>query len=338
MKAKKEAWGAATRIKLADVLPIETPISVGLEVSSFCNLSCNYCVHGAQEKSFPQQFMSWEHFTKAIDSLKLFDNKLKNIVFSLNGEPLMNKQLPEMISYIKKSNVSEKITVFTNAILLSEKLGQAMLDAGLDILRVSIQGVTSEKYMELCNREIDYNMIVEHVRNFYEYRNRSESTCHIFVKIIDQSFSTSEDEYKFYADFGDICDQISVETIVPIRYEINYDHMHINKQYNLVKQMVEKSDVCAQPFYSLYVRSDGNVTPCCIANSNNLSIGNIENESLLEIWNGSKLKDFRKMQLTRNRYQHAVCQQCKYPESGMQVNDKLDHIAEILYKRLYLNE
>lgn len=335
MRAKKEAWGKNTRIKLADVLPVKTPISVGIEVSSYCNIKCSYCAHGLKEKNFPQQFMSFDIFQKAIDSLTLFDDRLKNVVFALGGEPLMNRQLPEMIKYTKEKDVSDKVTVFTNAILLSEKYSRKLIDAGLDILRVSIQGLSSERYLELCGVRLDYNTIVDQIRTFYEYRNKVNSACHIFIKIVDQSFNTPEDEVKFYKDFGDICDQISVETIVPMRLEVDYDDMSVSKKYNLVKQEIEKSDVCSQPFYSMYVRANGNVTPCCIVDANKLVIGNIEQENLYEIWNNNILKDFQRLQLSRKRYSNPICKGCDFPECGMQINDKIDHVAEELYKKMF---
>lgn len=335
MKAVKEAWGKNTRIRLADVLPIKTPISVGIEASSYCNMRCSYCAHGLKEKNFPQQFMSFDTFQTAIDSLTLFDDKLKNVVFALGGEPLMNQQLPEMVRYVKKRNVSDKVTIFTNAVLLTEKYSKNLIDAGLDILRISIQGVNSERYLELCGVRLDYNTIVNQLKTFYEYRNKSGSSCHIFVKIVDQSFNTIEDEAKFYNDFGDICDQISVETIVPMRLEVDYGNMEVSKSNNLIKQEVGKSDVCSQAFYSMYVRSNGNVTPCCIVDANKLVIGNLKQENLYDIWNGEKLKQFRKLQLNKNRYLNPVCKECTFPECGMQINDKIDCIAEELYRKMF---
>lgn len=338
MKAQEKPWGDGTRVKLAEVLPLDTPIAIGIEASSFCNLHCSYCAHGVENPMAKEQFMTIETFKKAIDSLTAFESKVKNIVFALNGEPLMHQQLAYMIEYIKKKDVSEKATVFTNAILLSAQCSEALIDAGLDILRVSIQGVSDDRYLQLCGVKANYNDIVENVRYFYNYRNKKKSKCHIFVKIVDQSFQTPDDQEKFYRDFGDICDQISVETIVPMRLEVEYDEEEISKHCNLLKQEVSKSDVCAQPFYAMYVKANGNVVPCCISDSSNLVLGNVEQIGLRDIWLGEKLKDFRKQQLLKKRYDNSVCQYCNYPECGMQVNDKIDHIAEALYEKMYGDE
>lgn len=335
MRAKEEAWGEGTRIKLANVLPLATPISVGIEASSFCNLHCSYCAHSVENANDLGQFMTMETFKKAIDSLSAFESKLKNIVFALNGEPLMHKQLPEMVNYIKEKDVSEKVTIFTNAILLSPELSESLINAGLDILRVSIQGVSDERYLELCGVKTSYKNIVDHVSYFYNYRNKVKSNCHIFVKIVDQSFKIPADREKFYNDFGNICDQISVETIVPMRLEVDYHEKEISKHCNLLKQIVEKSDVCAQPFYAMYVKSNGNVVPCCITDANHLVLGNIAQSGLRDIWNSEKMNSFRQQQLLKKRYDNPMCQYCNYPECGMQTNDKIDHIAKKLYEQMY---
>ena len=51
MNAKKAAWGENSRIKLADILPLETPLSIGIEASSICNLKCQYCAQSVDRKS-----------------------------------------------------------------------------------------------------------------------------------------------------------------------------------------------------------------------------------------------------------------------------------------------
>lgn len=336
MNAKKAAWGENSRIKLADILPLETPLSIGIEASSICNLKCQYCAQSVSQNNqkFPKQLLSYDVFKKAIDSLEKFNCQLKNIVFAVLGEPLLNQQLPEMIDYVKCKNVSEKITVFSNAILLSKQTSQALIDAGLDSLRISIQGVSKERYLQLCNTVVDYEQIIKNVRNFFDYRNASKSNCHIFVKTFEQSLLTQTDEEKFYRDFGDICDQISIETIVEEFSEVDYSHIDTDQGHNLIRETVQKSDICAQPFYALYLRANGNITPCCIANSTDLVLGNAAQDSLFDIWNGNQLKDFQKMHLKRNRYQHTICGACNYPECGMQNADRIDDIAQRLYMQL----
>lgn len=338
MKAKKQEWGGGTRIVLKDVLPMDTPLAVSFEASSFCNLKCSYCIHGIKTKPFVQKFMDFDVFKRSVDSLNCFPQKIKRIMFSLNGEPTTNRQLPEMVRYIKEKEAAKEVTVFTNGILLTPDYGERLIGAGLDVLRVSIQGLSDERYLELCGVKTDYQEIVNNISHFFNYKEKNGFACHVFIKIVDQSFSDEESEQKFYADFGDICDQISVETIVPMRLEVDYDNQVVNTEKNMLEQEAVHSDVCAQPFYSMYVHSDNRVTPCCIAEAGQLTIGDAEKQSLFDIWHSKELTSVRKKQLLKKRSEDSSCRECNYPSFGMQSSDRIDSIAEQLFKTLYEKE
>lgn len=327
MKAEKKIWCDGKRERLADVLPLSTPISISYEVSSYCNLRCNYCAHGAKEKAFPQMFLDMDLFKKSVDSLKQFPQKIKNILFAVNGEPLTNPQVPEMIAYIKSQNVAEQVTLFTNAVLLTPEMGKRLVDAGLDLLRLSIQGITSAKYRELCGTPVDFEMLLGNVRTFYE----NKGNCRVFAKIVDKSFDEPGDEQTFYRLFGDICDEISVELIVPIRMEVDYEGVCGKGDKNMLKQEIVSCFACPQPFYAMYVRSNGNVTPCCLAASNSsLIVGNIRESGLDALWRSDVLWQIRKMQLARQRFSHPVCSTCNGPTYSSPESDRIDGCAPSL--------
>ena len=50
---------------------------------------------------------------------------------------------------------------------------------------------------------------------------------------------------------------------------------------------------CPQIFKSLQVNANGVVIPCCIDWSLKNNLGNIDNQSLIDIWNGKILRDLR---------------------------------------------
>lgn len=335
MSAKNEIWCAEDRVELARVLPLETPISVSFGPSSYCNLKCNFCVHGLKEKPFVQHMMELSVFEQAAMSLKNFPNKIKNVVFSLVGEPTMNPDLPGMIACLKRLGVAEEITMFTNGILLTPELGEKLIDSGLTRLRVSIEGVSDERYEELCGVKVQYQKIVENVAAFYAYKSKKcPEQVSVFVKTFDQSLPGKEDQDKFFRDFDNICDQISIETIAPLRQEVDYHEQNITTEKNVFNQATGRVDVCTQPFYAMYVHSTGDVSPCCVDLSN-IVIGNVRTEGLDAIWKGEKLRAFQKQQLSRKRYRHPVCKTCEYPSYGLQMKDQVDHVADKLFLKMF---
>ena len=56
---------------------------------------------------------------------------------------------------------------------------------------------------------------------------------------------------------------------------------------------------CEYPWLSLTVMADGNVVPCTQISNNELVLGNVNNNTLEEIWNSKEYEEFRKMHVTK---------------------------------------
>lgn len=93
--------------------------------------------------------------------------------------------------------------------MLNPKLNQELIDAGLDILNISVNGINEEQYKEVCNYEISFEKYLSNIRDFYE---RKDDKCRLTVKYSDIGY-TDEINEKFYEIFGDKCDEMFVETI-----------------------------------------------------------------------------------------------------------------------------
>lgn len=72
--------------------------------------------------------------------------KLKLLVFAGLGEPLLHPQIAEMAAYAKKREVAGTVRIITNASLLTHKMSDSLIEAGLDSLKISLQGVTEEAH------------------------------------------------------------------------------------------------------------------------------------------------------------------------------------------------
>lgn len=121
------------------------PRQIYLEVTNRCNSLCKSCPltydHFLQWE--PKHHLDWDQFRAIVDQLPEIDR----VVLHGIGEPLMNPDLPRFISHLKTRGAR---TLFnTNAVLLDEKRGDAMVAAGLDELRVSLDAVTPALYNEL---------------------------------------------------------------------------------------------------------------------------------------------------------------------------------------------
>lgn len=157
MKAEKKYIVNKNRTKLEEVLPLTTPYSMFVDVCNACNFKCKFCAiqTSNRELHFKKQVMDIELYKKIIDDISEFEEPLKMLRLTANGEPLLNKDLPEMISYARKKRISEHIEIVTNASLLRPDIGKRLIDAGLNRIRISIEAIDPEEYYKMAQVKID---------------------------------------------------------------------------------------------------------------------------------------------------------------------------------------
>lgn len=322
-----------TRVQLNEVLPLETPFTLNIVPSTICNFKCSYCVHSLdklnfKERNFNPSLMDWETFILAIEQVKKFPQKLKVISLTGNGESMCNKNLPDMVKYIKKANITERIEFITNGSLLTGETTTKLIASGLDCIRISIQGLSSEKYKSVCGMEIDFNNFIKEIKFLYE----NKKNCKIFIKIIDIALEEHEEE-KFYNLFGDICDRIFIEKVMPVFHGVDYSSMiKENQVMDRYGKIHKKRIVCPQSFFTLTVWPNGDIYPCDVLDDP-ISLGNINHISLEEVWNGDKRRKFLMMQLNKDRMKNSICNNCCAPDDVSQPDDDLDEHTEKLKER-----
>ena len=139
--------------------PILTlPRSIYIEPTSRCNELCQQCPRTLLSREDDRD-LSYDNFRYIVDQFPV----LERVVLHGLGEPLLNKELPRMVSYLKARG--SYVLFNSNGILLNEKRGQALIDAGLDEYRLSMDGGTREVYAHV--RGVDaFDKIWRNVRAF----------------------------------------------------------------------------------------------------------------------------------------------------------------------------
>lgn len=302
---------------LAEVIPLKTPFVIQIAPSSRCNLKCSYCIQSSSDME-NRCLMEWSTFLKICNQIKEFDEKLKQINIAGWGEPLTNKRLPLMILHIKKLNITEKVSVITNGYLLNQEYSLSLINSGADFIKISLQGMTSDRYKEISGVNINFDNLVAKIKFLYN----NKKNCQVYVKIADIALSKDEEQL-FYSTFGEITDRMYIENIRPI-----FDNGD-NKPINKYGQIHPPIMVCPQPFFMMNVTSSGDISPCC-SYYDPTKFGNINNSTLKETWCSDNMKNFQKMMLSKDRNtqkKYPVCNRCKIPDVIVLPGDELDHYA-----------
>src|SRR5215469_3368310 len=107
------------------------PVCLYLETTNRCNLLCETCPRTFEDLEKPAD-MSWDVFTRIVDQFP----EIERVVLHGVGEPMMVRDLPRMIRYLKARG--SYVLFNTNGTLLNKRKGAELIDAGLDELRVSL--------------------------------------------------------------------------------------------------------------------------------------------------------------------------------------------------------
>ena len=321
------------RHALHEVIPLQTPYSVYIFPTNLCNFMCNYCGHSLGLEQMKKEYdictenMSMETLMRTVDQLANFPDKVKTISMTGHGEPLVNPLLPQMIEYIKKSGVANRIETISNASLLTEEKSIELIESGLDCIRISLQGLSTDKYKKVCNRNIDFDSFVEQIKFFYEHKKG----CEVYVKVMDVALDDGEDK-AFYNLFDSISDRMYIEQCRPV-----YSGVESTKDITFTADRYgrehESRMVCPLCFYMLGVHPDGDVAPCETIYKP-VTLGNVWQDDIVAMWNGQKNKEFQRMQLEKKRMENPGCARCCAPDDVAHPEDELDHYANELLDRI----
>lgn len=321
---------AKDRQKLQDVIPVPGPFVVYIEPTNLCNFRCQFCPTSDKELldrvGRPRGSMSFDLFCKLVDELKAFPTRLKLLSLYKDGEPLLHKRFPDMVRYAKEAAIAERIWTKTNGSLLNPELNRRLVEAGLDMICISVESVSSTGYLRVADARLDYDAFRENLRDLFARRGN----CEIYIKIADSGLTKDETE-KFYRDFEGCATYLGVEKLMGWSYSSVKDFtMGTNPTTYDGAPLVPK-EVCAYPFYVLAINFNGTVSVCGNDWSHSTVVGDASKDSLFEIWHGQTLFEFRKMFLEGKRHCNRACGDCYYLQI---VPDNIDDYRWKILERL----
>ncbi len=321
------------RTPLAQVLPLKTPFVVQIFPFYGCNFACGYCIFSVDKEKrhfiSDKLVMDFDLFKKAIDDMTAFPDKIKVLRFVGIGEPLLHKKISQMVEYAVSRDVANVVEILTNASLLTHKMSDALIAAGLSRLVVSLQGISKEQYHKTCGAAIDFKAFTDNLKYFYEHKKSAQ----MYLKIIDCALEGEKDRTAFYEIFGDICDTMAIEHAVPIHSGVDFNKILKANDRNVTQFGLPVTDVkiCPQPFIHMQINPDGKIVPCYSFEYPAI-MGDCHHKSIFEIWNGVPFQEFRRKMLGGLKNTSEVCAGCNIIKYRMFPEDVLNDDAERLTK------
>jgi Predicted Fe-S oxidoreductases len=289
------------------------PFFISVEPANFCNLHCPECPVGKRQNSqFAKHRMEFDLFKKLIDELK---PTLLHTIFYFQGEPLLSRQLSEMIQYAHDAKIYTSTS--TNAQLLNKEMAERLIRSGLDKLIISIDGSTQETY-ETYRVGGNLQRAIEGAKQLAELKKQLNAV-NPFVEIQCLLLSSNEHQIqemkKLAKELG--ADKLTFKTAQFYNFENGNELMPNNSKHSRYKKdkngkyTLKKplKNRCKRLWTGAVVTTEGNVLPCCFDKDHSFSFGNFNENSFVECWHSEKALRFRKNILT-NRKQFEMCRNC----------------------------
>lgn len=310
MKANISTRKSETRTDLSTVTPLSTPYVIFIDPSSACNFRCTFCPTGdlplMKQIGRYQGALKLDNFEKLIADLDSFPDQVKVLRLYKDGEPLVNKHFAKMIAIARNSSKVGMIDTTTNGALLTTKTSEEIIDAGIDLINISIDGLDSLQLMEFAKVEIDYSAYIEKIR----YLHSIKGDCKMVIKTTTEIIGASRKQ-EFFDTFGNYCDKIFVENTAPCWPDFDVEaRMGIEITAGLYGNSIVEQTACPYIFYSMSVNSDMKVSACFVDWSRGLIIGDALNHSLQDIWNSDEMNSHRLAHLDGMRKSHGICGSC----------------------------
>lgn len=278
----------------------ELPSIYQIEVMSRCNFKCQFCQTGIRDTAYDGDAFIDDELFKTIVERDLGGSSFIELQF--RGEPTLNKHLDEYIKLLRKKVF---VGFSTHGNLLHQ---QHALEAALHshYVTISIDAGTKELY-EQYRLNGNWNQLLLNIDRLLEHRELN------FFPVIDFQF----------IEFDGFEDQIKKFKNVAHQWGWLYKntdrfyHSPKSTRIRTIKDTQAKApnsrftELCTNPWYSVSIKATGAVVPCCMAFNDepDMVYGNLHEQSLKEIWNSDKVKEFRTKH-QQNKDLPMTCQTC----------------------------
>lgn len=289
------------------------PFFLSVEVSNFCNLHCPECPTGTRQiPKSEQKKIDKILFVNLIDELK---PSLAHLILYFQGEPLLNKELPELINYAHRSGIFTSTS--TNAQLLTKDNAKLLVLSGLDKLIVSVDGASQESY-----EQYRVGGKLEKALKGIEYIVYWKKELKSFTPIVEMQCLVLKTNEHQLNDMKKLAKTLHVDRLAFKTAQL-YDYEHGNKRmttiarysrYKMTKKGVyqlkaAQPDRCFRLWSGGVVNASGEVLPCCFDKLSEHSFGNISESGYSACYQNKKASGFRESILS-NRKQHEICRNC----------------------------
>jgi MoaA/NifB/PqqE/SkfB family radical SAM enzyme len=272
------------------------PVNLVFDLVDKCNLACPQCLRAPDLiKDYDgfigtQKYLPYDVIARILDESKSY--ALPSVNIGGSGECTLHPDFIKICEKVMEIDVCE-FRIITNGLRLKGDISASLIDLGVHMVSVSIDGFSAETFHKTRGKAHRYQDVVDNVVAFAEEKRRRGARWPLLrVSFVEQECNRHEtqDFVRFWSDYADMID---VQVYHDFRMTAGFD---------------DKFD-CFEPFKRLTIWAYGGAGPCCGFPGIVYNVGDFEKRSIKDIWDGSEMTKIRAM--SESKVWQLPCLQCQ---------------------------
>ncbi|HIJ85786.1 MAG TPA: radical SAM protein, partial [Magnetococcales bacterium] len=272
-----------------------------IETINACNARCVMCGIDFDQSKAPRR-MSKALFEKIATEIGQHREHVEKVMVYLDGEPLLDNRLPYFIRLMKNQGV-KRVNVATNASLLDAAHATALMEAGLDEIYITLDSLHGEVY-ESIRVGLKFSIVLENIHRFIALRQRLKPNLSIRMQMVlqEKNYGEGSDFEAYWRLRLSAIDQIVVQKAHNWGSTVKVLPFGDENRVNRIP--------CIALWGTFVVHADGTVPLCCMDTRSRHPLGDLNEQSIAQLWNGSTLEGYRERHLRQQRATIPICDGC----------------------------
>jgi len=298
----------ALRHSLESSLP-EVPFVDQVELTNLCPMRCGFCprgIPGGMQR--PTGMMSAGLFEKLLSELPQAQARYRPLELHHLGESLLHPELPRFIALACSAGLRTELSA--NPSLLTPVLARSMLEAGLSRLVLSLDGMDDGTLLSIRGPAAKYSKAEQNILALFELADRMSEPPRIVIQMIALHKNRTQRE-AFLARWGSTGRSYVRAYIKPLD----------GRDPDLAEDNREPLRyLCTYPFRSVVVLWDGRVVPCCRDDDARYVLGDLNHQTLREIWHGPRAHALRAAYFSQRFEAGHLCASCPWGKAAFKAS------------------
>jgi MoaA/NifB/PqqE/SkfB family radical SAM enzyme len=252
------------------------PEGIAIETVMGCNLRCPMCAVPNPETEMNGRkvtFMPKARFQKIIDQIS---DRPRGVMLSLMGESLLHPNIVEFVAITKKAG--HHAAMITNGTRLTRETSVALIEAGLNHLFVSVDGMTKATY-EKQRIGGHYETVRRNVDDLLAANTERGNPMRIDLNYV-VSVGTAPEKEAFYRAFSERVHTINFMRVTDWGGQLAIPEGLGTPVRNPGKERV----VCFALWGTMFISAEGRAMLCCPDFRQESQLSTVDEKPLLDIW------------------------------------------------------